>query len=233
MSPRNKAMSEDIREQRRVQILDAALTVYIEKGYNGGDMDDVAAEAGLAKGLVYYYFKSKKELFRATFEWAFTTLMQANQDIAAVPAGTDPVERLVRYIRRTFTMAEKDRRILRFSMRLPFDAYAVFGPTEWKEGFKQAQIHRDTLASMIADIASAGLIPPLNVDLAANSFWAVFIANTFAVTAMVGASRAPAAAEDGKATAQKARDVITFCFQGLGLPYAVWGKYLEKMERET
>ena len=55
MSPRRKELNEQIRESRRLQLLDAALTVYVRHGYNGADMDAVATEAGLAKGLVYYY----------------------------------------------------------------------------------------------------------------------------------------------------------------------------------
>ena len=72
MSPRKKELNEQIRESRRLQILDAALTVYVRFGYNGADMDAVAAEAGLAKGLVYYYYKTKQELFRAMFQWALS-----------------------------------------------------------------------------------------------------------------------------------------------------------------
>jgi AcrR family transcriptional regulator len=245
VSPRRKELNRDIREKRRIQILDAALTSYIGKGYNGTDMDQVAAEAGLAKGLLYYYYTNKQELFRAMFDWATGTLMMANAEIvASVAAMADPVERLFLYLRRVVELAEKDPRALRFAMRLPFDAYAVFGPTEWREGYQRSNLHRDTLASMIRDVAGLGITPPLDPEAAANSFWTVFIANCFNFTTMIGGTRppadapggdgtaAPAPARDARTEAARMRQIVTFCFQGLGLPHDAWGKYLERMEKE-
>jgi TetR/AcrR family transcriptional repressor of nem operon len=49
-------------EVRREQILDAAASVFIEKGPSVATMDEVAAEAGVAKGTVYLYFDSKERL---------------------------------------------------------------------------------------------------------------------------------------------------------------------------
>ncbi len=46
-------------------ILDAARTVFSRDGYSASSMEDVAAEAGIAKGTVYLYFKSKEELYLA------------------------------------------------------------------------------------------------------------------------------------------------------------------------
>lgn len=44
-------------------IMEAAITVISEKGYLGATMDDIAARAGVAKGTLYYHFKTKEELF--------------------------------------------------------------------------------------------------------------------------------------------------------------------------
>jgi AcrR family transcriptional regulator len=46
-------------------ILDAARAVFSRDGYAASSVDDVAAEAGIAKGTVYLYFKSKEELYLA------------------------------------------------------------------------------------------------------------------------------------------------------------------------
>ncbi|GBD94451.1 fatty acid metabolism regulator protein [bacterium BMS3Abin05] len=48
---------------REQLILDAALQVFSEKGFNQATMDDVAQIAELGKGTLYYYFKSKDEIF--------------------------------------------------------------------------------------------------------------------------------------------------------------------------
>jgi AcrR family transcriptional regulator len=55
-------------EERRAQILQAALTCFSRKGYHQTKMDDIVEEAGLSKGGVYWHFGSKKELFLALFE---------------------------------------------------------------------------------------------------------------------------------------------------------------------
>jgi AcrR family transcriptional regulator len=46
-------------------ILDAARAVFSRDGYASSSVDDVATEAGIAKGTVYLYFKSKEELYLA------------------------------------------------------------------------------------------------------------------------------------------------------------------------
>lgn len=49
--------------QRRRQILLGAARAFARKGYQTASMDDVAQEAGLAKGHIYHYFASKEEIF--------------------------------------------------------------------------------------------------------------------------------------------------------------------------
>ncbi|MDP7025729.1 MAG: TetR/AcrR family transcriptional regulator [Candidatus Marinimicrobia bacterium] len=50
-------------ESRKSQILDAALEVVVEKGYADCRMDDIVETSGLSKGAIYWYYKSKKEVF--------------------------------------------------------------------------------------------------------------------------------------------------------------------------
>lgn len=52
----------DVSEERRPQIVEAALQVFLRKGYRKATMPDVAREAGLSIGGVYWYFKSKDEI---------------------------------------------------------------------------------------------------------------------------------------------------------------------------
>mgnify|MGYP000856854105 FL=1 len=45
-------------------IFDAAIKIFSTNGYEGATMDDMAQAAGVAKGTLYYYFKSKEEIFK-------------------------------------------------------------------------------------------------------------------------------------------------------------------------
>ncbi len=53
------------KEARPAELLAAALDLFVEKGYAGTRLDDVAARAGVSKGTLYLYFANKEELFKA------------------------------------------------------------------------------------------------------------------------------------------------------------------------
>lgn len=55
-------------ETRRSQLLDIALTLFAERGVENVSIKDLATEAEVAQGLIYYYFKSKDELLAAVFQ---------------------------------------------------------------------------------------------------------------------------------------------------------------------
>ncbi len=54
-------------EFRTAEILSAASKVFGEKGFGRATVEDIAREAGIAKGTVYLYFSSKEEVYRAAF----------------------------------------------------------------------------------------------------------------------------------------------------------------------
>jgi AcrR family transcriptional regulator len=53
------------KEERPQEITEAALAAFAENGYAATRVDDVAKRAGVSKGLLYLYFKTKEELFKA------------------------------------------------------------------------------------------------------------------------------------------------------------------------
>ena len=52
-------------EERRVEIIDAALTLFRRKGFDQTLVSDIVKELGVAQGTFYYYFKSKEEVLDA------------------------------------------------------------------------------------------------------------------------------------------------------------------------
>jgi len=65
MSPRNAALSEQMRADAAARILRAAAQVFSQKGFWSSTTDDVARAAGVSKGLVFNYFKTKDDLLEA------------------------------------------------------------------------------------------------------------------------------------------------------------------------
>jgi AcrR family transcriptional regulator len=66
MSPRS-----DVSEDRRAQIIEAALGSFLRQGYNKTTMDDIVTASGLSKGTLYWYFDSKDDLFAAALASVF------------------------------------------------------------------------------------------------------------------------------------------------------------------
>jgi len=81
-------MSDPVQEQlitaRKNQILDAAATVFAEKGFHPTTIKDIAREAGIADGTIYNYFKNKTALILGIFDRMRQTIQQ---DIPPVQPG--------------------------------------------------------------------------------------------------------------------------------------------------
>ena len=56
-------MNDTRKIQRKEQIMDAALKVIISKGYDNSRMDDIVDISSMSKGAIYWYYKSKKEVY--------------------------------------------------------------------------------------------------------------------------------------------------------------------------
>ena len=75
-------------EERRRQILDAAVRAFARKGYHACRVSDIAEEAGVAYGLVYHYFDSKEEILNTLFAERWQLMLDAIGEIDSqqVPA---------------------------------------------------------------------------------------------------------------------------------------------------
>ena len=63
-----KTKQQVVSEFRRAKIVDAARSIFARKGFARGIMDEIAKEAGIAKGTIYLYFRSKKEIYKAVMD---------------------------------------------------------------------------------------------------------------------------------------------------------------------
>ena len=71
------------RKQARPQeLLDAALQLFVEKGFSATRSEAVAERAGVSKGTLYLYFPSKEELFKAVVRSNISTLIAEGQALA-------------------------------------------------------------------------------------------------------------------------------------------------------
>jgi AcrR family transcriptional regulator len=95
-----RAVSDEDKEQRRQDILAAALEVFSAKGYHETTMADIARGTGLSYGVVYWYFESKDDLFQELMTLEEQTLRD-RISVAVVEAGQSNVGALLRTVVRT------------------------------------------------------------------------------------------------------------------------------------
>lgn len=77
MSPR-----PDVSEQRKNQIIEAAIKVFSELGFQNARMDDIADESGLSKGSLYWYFESKDDIILTILDQLFDQELFEWKDLA-------------------------------------------------------------------------------------------------------------------------------------------------------
>jgi TetR/AcrR family fatty acid metabolism transcriptional regulator len=82
-------------EEKRRQILDAAVRVFAHKGFHTSRVGDIAEEAGVAHGLLYHYFSSKDEVLETIFRDNWTVLVER---IRAVSDSGGPARDQLRHI---------------------------------------------------------------------------------------------------------------------------------------
>jgi AcrR family transcriptional regulator len=78
--------------ERKQQLVDAAVVLFTERGYAATRIADICGAAGVAKGLFYWYFPTKRELFVELVRTMRRRLRQTQA--AAMDPASDPVERI-------------------------------------------------------------------------------------------------------------------------------------------
>lgn len=89
---------EALSESRRHQILDAAIRVWVERGFHQATVEEIARASGLAKGTLYLYFPNKEAILQAVLE-RYSLLPDATA-LASDLRDADPVEAIPIIVRR-------------------------------------------------------------------------------------------------------------------------------------
>lgn len=134
---------------RREEILDAAVKVFARKGFAASRIEDVAVEAGIAKGSVYLYFKSRDALLAGVFERYAT---KSARVLAELGDGA-PLERLTRLVRAAIEMlaAHPDH------ARVLLEVWASNPPIDMAAMYRE---YRGAIAGLLAEAAAEGALRP-------------------------------------------------------------------------
>jgi AcrR family transcriptional regulator len=153
------------KQATRQRLLDAAETVFADKGYHGAVVDDIIQASDSSKGGFYFHFPNKEAIFLALIE-ALTPRLEAAVD-RAIASESDPVAQLDAALRVALETFSRHRRL---SKILLVEAVGL------GHGFDERLMRaHGRFAAMIQrrleSAAQAGRIAPLDTEIAA---WAWF-----------------------------------------------------------
>lgn len=160
----------DSRSARKHQaILEAATTVFLDKGYSGTSMDDIAKLAAVSKQTVYKHFADKETLF-AEIVLATTDRIDGMIDLVAdIPPDAGRLEEnLTRLAARFLTTLTHPQVLqLRRLIIANADTFPELGASWYEQGFERVIT---TLATTFRQLADAGLLRIDDPLLAAHHF---------------------------------------------------------------
>jgi len=148
------------RDQRRVQLLDAASEVFSSKGYHAAAMDDIADAAGVSKPVLYQHFPSKLDLYLALLDQSCDRLVDVVGE--ALASTDDNADRVIATVAAFYEFISSTGGEFRF----------VFESDLTGEGAVQRRLSRvnDEISDAIAEvIAGDTSLPPQQAKLLAVS----------------------------------------------------------------
>jgi AcrR family transcriptional regulator len=155
-----KTKQEVVSEFRCNEILDAARKIFAKKGFADATMDEIAATSGLAKGTLYLYFKSKRDVYLRTLQHGSTELLKR------VTANTQEVTGVRAKLRTTIATrveyAEENRDFIKIYLT---EFINVTHPVSINKDFRDVQLKlAQGLEQALRDAVEHGEIQPLDVE---------------------------------------------------------------------
>lgn len=157
-----RVKNEMLLSERRQQIVRAAISVFLEKGFNGASVRDVCVRAGITQGNLYNYVRSKDDILYLICDEATARYQEALQN--ALEGVEDPGERLLRAVEATVSVVYDtgDHMLLLFR-----ESHAL-QPASVKAVLARADSFYLMVRSVVADAAAHGYARVDDLDAAAN-----------------------------------------------------------------
>ena len=158
-----KSKQEVVSEFRCGEILDAARKVFATKGFSEATVEDIAAAAGIAKGTVYLYFSSKRDIYLAALKHGLLELQAGTN--AAMQAVEGVRAKLQAFVRTRIEYAEVNRDFFKiYHSEFGNLTKAATSDKEFEELYLQ---QARTLGLVLQTAVNDGEIRPIRTDFAA------------------------------------------------------------------
>jgi len=115
-------ITQERKNEVRNQFLDSAEKIFQEKGYAQTTMDDIVKASGTSKGAIYWYFKSKEELFQELHK---RQLQQRILLLKNTVAGEDPASAKLIRIAQSYFASQDKKAQQQIRLNVEFDAASL------------------------------------------------------------------------------------------------------------
>lgn len=148
---RNPQQNERMRDERRDQIMDAALRLFATRGLGTTRISDIAREAGISQGLLYHYFASKEAIYVELIREAFERMNAAASGLAAM--SLSPREKIERALEQLLSEIEENERFAHHVLLIAQAGVSDGLPEEVTEVIRR---HQDVPYEVVTGILKAG-----------------------------------------------------------------------------
>ena len=170
MAPSKRQLEE--REMRKQRILTGALEVFKSKGLEGATMDEIANQSGFGKATLYYYFKSKEDVFSAILEDGWISIWESLEPVIANQKS--PRQAFINLLIKIAEIAQDRPGLFEFLFNAPKAIKLEKQP--WKE--YQHRLY-GVIQGLLEDGVKAGEFPKINPELMFKALGGLFMGLVF------------------------------------------------------
>ena len=160
------------RKMRQDRILDGALNVFKSKGLEGATMDEIANASGFGKGTIYYYFKSKEEVFSAILVEGWHNIWESLEPVMA--ENNSPRKTFVNVLIKIAENAQERPGLFEFLFNVPKAIKVDDQP--WKD--YQLRLYT-VIQGLLEDGVKQGEFPKVNPQLMFKALGGLFMGLVF------------------------------------------------------
>jgi len=170
--PRSKVLNEQMREESRKKILSTAARLFSQQGFFTIRIAEIASEAGMSPGNIYWYFESKEEILKALLQSVFDRVEQILVEAETWPGSG--LEKLNHLIDLELDYLQEHGDFFQIYMSI----LGHGGDAFLKDlGFDTVQIglgYHQHLAKLLNEAIQDGAIPPLDPNVLSMFFFSIF-----------------------------------------------------------
>jgi len=148
-------------EKRRKEILERALTVFVDKGFENTTFQKIADHCGITRTTLYIYFRNKKEIFNYSIK---LLLAKVDEDIKGICADSslNNVEKITKVLLDVFRQLEENRLLL--SVILDYLLHITTSKTDAEHRIRRRTLKlRHVMASLIIEGIKSGELKGIQI----------------------------------------------------------------------